>query len=267
MGSTTERGRSRITMMLLLGLGIALLGALLLPRLLNEAHPPEPRTSQATICFVVAGDATGLGSGRGRLSLVRPGQPPLRIALDVEPGQPATQMAEAAADALRGAATHAGWSAPPVLVAADNCLHLEDVVEIGGDPGIAGLGVSYSLAVGGAQGGAIRLALARAGGKEPGCRGTVGITARRAATDRSPGATAATLRVGFTGTTTRAGILRALEERLGEAGWAYAREGEALVIRGLPDGGAVGGLLLAVQYDEVPPDPGAALTWTLSMVR
>lgn len=267
MGGMAEHGRSRITVMLFLGLGIALLGALLLPRLLNEAHPPAARTSQASICFVLPRAASLPVSGLGRLALGSPGQPPLALALDLEEGVSAATLAESAADALRGAAARAGWTSPPVVVTVDNCLHLEDVTQVGGDPGIAGLGVSYALAAGGAKGGALRLALSRAGGKELGCRGTVGITARRAASVRSPGAATATLHVRFTGTTTRAGILQALEESLGEAGWAYVREDEGLVIRGLPDGGAVGGLMLSVQYDEVPPDPGALLTWTLSMAR
>ena len=265
MGRRRSVGRSRITVMLVLGLGIALLGALLLPRLLNEARPPEARTSQASVCFAVLRGEALAESGLGHVSLKTAGRPRLQVSLPLEKGASAAELAGAAADALRGAAQQAGWSEPLAVAAADHCLHLEHVVGVGGDPGLVGLGVSYALALGGAQGGPLRIAIERRGDPAGGPRGRVSLSARRAAAAAGRGQASATANATFETGETAPAILARLAERLAAAGWAYTLEADALVVQGLPDGGALGGLMLSVEYEAVPDGPAATLAWSLAM--
>lgn len=267
MRRSQEHGRSRVTVMVLLGLGIALLGALLLPRLLNEARPPEARLAQASVCFAVLGNFTLPEGGTSRLAVGTPGRPPLQVATALAEGTAPAAMATAAAEALRGAAAKAGWAEPLTVAAASNCIHLESVVSVGGDPGIAGLGVSYALAARGAKGGPLRIHVSRSSGEGIGPTGRLGLSARQAAAAAATGESAAAIEVAFEGGDAPEAIIVRLGERLGEAGWTYAMAAGDLVVRGLPDGGSLGGLMLSVQYDEVPTGPAAVLTWTLSMER
>ena len=166
-----------------------------------------------------------------------------------------------------GAARGAGWPDPLAVAATSRCLHFENVVSVGGDPGMAGLGVAYALAARSADGGSIRVGLTRSGGGDRGPIGSVVLSAHRAATAAPGTAAIDPVEIALGGQDTPQAALLRLGERLGEAGWTYALVDGGLVIRGLPDGSNVGGLMLSVHYDEMPPGPAAELTWTLSLAR
>ena len=267
MPGRPESGRSRATVVLLLGLGIALLGALLLPRLLDEAHPPDARLAQASICFAAIQGAAPPAGGPTRAIVRVPGGLPIRAAVDLHGNVAPDQVAVDLATALREAARRGGEPDLPGMAAVGACLHLESVVAVGGDPGRVGLEVAYALAARTASGSPIRLELARPGGEGPGPSGRLGLSAQRAAKESGERPGGAALQVAFGADDGAQAILDRLGDALGEAGWSYVAVDGGLVLRGLPDGGSLGGVMLSIRYDTVPATPGARLLWTLAVDR
>lgn len=238
-----EPGRARIVAVVVLVLAIAVLGAILGPRLIHESAHPESPTGLGLVCLEVPTD-TGLPRGGGiRLAARGPGRPPLEVTETI----PAHARQDAVVLLLADAAAAQGWTSKEGIQPAGHCLTVGRVTEVGGDPGGTGAVMSFGLAGETRAPARFRLRLeGRAGPADATLR--LGLTARGILTPDVPDVPTAETEV-TTRLTPAAEVLATLLEHLASEGWTAETDPDgSLVLRTMPRQEPLSGVLVTVEY-------------------
>lgn len=257
--STSESGRTRLVITVVLAMLIGAVGAFLLPVLVHEAKPPAPTTFRAEIGFVVP--AGGLPeASMFRVTATHPNL----ASLSVQDAIPEGANQAAVVGLLAQEIESAGWSGDRAPQVAGSTLSFPAVKSIGGDPG--GAGTPMSLSVSGRLGQALSLRIVLTGGRggeSDDARARVALSARGVIggdeADADPASASET-----TDWTRPADALKALGEKLHRAGWLMATNDDGdLHIQALPDAGEIGSAILTVEYEGAPDPPCA---WTIELL-
>ncbi len=259
MLGSSQQGRTRVIVTALLVLLIGAVGALILPRLLQEAGKTVSTSVRGHVCLDVPPDG-----------LARAGD--IGLVVEKDDGRTFTwgqrflagasheEIREVFAQQIEDAA--AAVSTPPDL--SEGCLPVGRVLGLGGDPGASGAGLAFGLAA--ALGEHLRLRVAIQGGPAepagPAWRSEVGFVAWGEA-DSAEFAIAA-------GWDPAEGVLATVASALREKGWGVAdTEAGSFTLYALPGGGPIDSLLLTVRCeptvvgDTEPPED--TYLWTLGV--
>ena len=256
---TSQSGRTRVVVTVVLAVLIGAVGAFLLPVLIHEAKSPAADTFRAEVGFEVPVD--GLRRGADLRVLARlPGGPWLAT---TEPF-PANANAAAVVGLLADGIEDADWpeAARPRVVG--RLLDFTGLTAVAGDPG--GSGAPLSLAVSGRPGQALALRISRGVAPDaPGGGGRVrlALSARGVVGSGETAAVpeAATVTAPWTGARD---VLGVLAKALAGAGWQTTTEaGGELSVQALPNEAEIGSAILTVEVDGAPDPPCA---WSIELV-
>jgi hypothetical protein len=254
---TSQSGRTRVVVTVVLAVLIGAVGAFLLPVLIHEARSPAADTFSAEVGFEIPVD--GLRRGADLRVLARlPGGPWLATTEPVPANASATAVVGLLADGIEDA----DWpeAARPRVVG--RLLDFTGLTAVAGDPG--GSGAPLSLAVSGRPGQALALRISR--GIAPGTGGRVRLafSARGVVGSGETAAVPEAATVTAPWTEAR-DVLGVLAKALAGAGWQTTTEaGGQLSVRALPNEAEIGSAILTVEVDGAPDPPCA---WSIELLR